>query len=263
MLESHLSPVAKSAELADLDALAHTLTQVGNETLVNQVIAAMTTNETSFFRDQHPFALFKDFVLPTLVERRAANKRLKIWCSAASSGQEPYTLAMIMKECENTLLSGWKSDILGTDISRDILKVAEKALYSQFEVQRGLPIQMLMNHFTQVDDRWQLNDEIREMVRYEYFNLLNSMSGLGTFDVIFCRNVLIYFDEDTKTDILDRLKAQLAPDGFLYLGGAETVLGITDSFAPVPEKRGLYAPEGSQDLIKPEADQSNSSSALA
>lgn len=262
LLESRLSPIAKENDFASVEDMAPALKAPGGERLIERVIEAMTTNETSFFRDQRPFDMFKDFLLPTLQQKRDMKKKIDIWCAAASSGQEPYSLAMILKDLQASTFGGWSSDIFATDISNDILEQAKQAVYSQFEVQRGLPIQMLMSYFTQDEDKWNLKDEIKNMVRYAPFNLLDNMSALGQFDLIFCRNVLIYFDEPTKADILARMRKQLAPDGFLMLGGAETVIGITDEFVPLPNKRGVYVPKDSIYLQSTE-DGQNTSQALA
>jgi len=240
LLDSRLTPVARRWGHEDLDAMAAALRGAPDKRLVKEIVEAMTTNETSFFRDTRPFNLFKHAVLPYITQQRQNTRRLKIWCAACSSGQEPYSLSMILKE-EAEKHGVFQTDILGTDISEDILEQARTAIYSQFEVQRGLPIQLLMKYFEQTDKKWQLKDDIRKMVRYRYFNLLDSMTMLGTFDIIFCRNVLIYFDEATKRDILGRMSKCLAPDGVLYLGGAETVLGVTDAFKPITGVRGLYA----------------------
>jgi chemotaxis protein methyltransferase CheR len=241
LLESRLSPIAKAHGFSSLGDMTTVLNGVPDPKLVNEIVEAMTTNETSFFRDNTPFEILKKTVLPYMKAARSNKRRLSIWCAAASSGQEPYSLAMILKEQQGQGLSGWSTSILGTDISHDILDVAKKAVYSQFEVQRGLPITMLMNYFTQVEECWALKDEIKSMVQYRYFNLLDSMVSIGKHDLIFCRNVLIYFDEQTKADVLARMANQLEPDGYLFLGGAETVLGITEAFKPVPGQRGLYA----------------------
>lgn len=249
LLESRLTPVANKWGFATLDAMSVHLRGVPDPKLINAIIEAMTTNETSFFRDIRPFDTFKDVVLPYLLKSRIHERRFRIWCAAASSGQEPYSLAMLLKDHESQF-SRWNMEILGTDISNDILDLARQGQYSQFEVQRGLPVKLLMQHFTQVQERWQISDLIKKMVTYKYFNLLDSMATLGNFDVIFCRNVLIYFDEKTKADILNRMARQLAPDGFLFLGGAETVIGITDEFSPVPDLRGVYAKKGSIHLQK-------------
>lgn len=239
LLESRLNPVARKWGLSGFDELAQQVRKSNDEKLLVDITEAMTTNESFFFRDQKPFDQFRDVVLPYLLENRASKKSLRIWCAAASSGQEPYTLAMLLKEAQ-AKLAGWRIEIVGTDISNEILDKAKEGVYSQFEVQRGLPINLLVKYFTQVEDRWKLNDEIRNMVTFKNFNLLNSMSGMGQFDVIFCRNVLIYFDQPTKTQVLEQMAGLLANDGFLYLGGAETVLGISDRFLLIPGKRGIY-----------------------
>lgn len=249
LLESRLTPVALDWGFTNLEAMTVELQAVPDAKLINDIIEAMTTNETSFFRDARPFDAFRDHIVPYLLQSRIHDRGFRIWCAAASSGQEPYSLAMILKEFE-TQFSRWRIDILGTDISKDILDVAQKGSYSQFEVQRGLPIQMLMEHFEQVGDRWLISDKIKKMVQYRYFNLLDSMASLGSFDVVFCRNVLIYFDKELKTDILARIAAQMKDDAFLFLGGAETVLGISDIFQPVPDLRGVYAKKDSIHMQK-------------
>jgi chemotaxis protein methyltransferase CheR len=239
LLESRLLPVARKYTLKNLDELVMRLRTRLEQGLVRDVVEAMTTNESFFFRDIKPFDQFKQVVLPYLMKARANAKSIKIWSAACSSGQEPYTLAMILKE-EKAKLPGWNIEIVATDLSTEILAKAQAGLYSQFEVQRGLPIQMLMKYFKQVGDRWQIDAGLREMVRFRSFNLLEDMSGLGNFDVIFCRNVLIYFDQPTKQIVLERMARQLGQDGFLYLGGAETVVGITDKFQPMTNHRGIY-----------------------
>jgi len=211
---------------------------------VRDIVEAMTTNESFFFRDIKPFDQFKTFVLPQLLRVRAATRSLRIWSAACSSGQEPYSLAMILTEMR-AQLAGWRIEIVATDLSTEILDKAQAGLYTQFEVQRGLPIQLLVKYFKQSGDRWQIDEAIRKMVQFRTFNLLDDMGPLGRFDVVFCRNVLIYFDQPTKSAVLGRVARQLAPDGYLYLGGAETVLGITDRFAPVPDNRGIYGLTGS------------------
>lgn len=250
LLDSRLSPIAKKWGYPSLEALTKALQGVPDKDLVNDIVESMTTNETSFFRDSRPFDLFKDFVLPYILEKRAGQKQMKIWCAAASSGQEPYSLSMILKDLEATGFQGWDTDILATDISNEITEQARDGIYSQFEAQRGLPIQMLMKYFTQIDDKWQIKDEIRQMVRYDIFNLLDDMAGLGTFDIIFCRNVLVYFDKATKTQVLGKLARQLAPDGFLFIGETETTSGISDDFVPLPDKRDLCVHKDSVHLNK-------------
>jgi len=247
LLESRLNPVAKKWGYETLDAMTIALHGVPDVKLVNDIIEAMTTNETSFFRDTRPFDIFKDVVMAHMKDARNTQRKVRIWCAASSSGQEPYTLAILLKEAAADF-PGWNFEILATDISHEILEQAREANYSQFEVQRGMPIQLLMKYFTQNGDLWTLNDDIKRMVKFDYFNLLDPLSPLGQFDIIFCRNVLIYFDEQTKSQVLNQMAQQIAQDGFLFLGGAETVIGITDAFKPIPDRRGLYAIEGSPHL---------------
>jgi len=242
LVSSRLLPVAQQYSLKSVDELVSKLNASVPPRLKQDVIEAMTTNETSFFRDTIPFDNFKAHVLTELLERRKSRRSLRILCAAASSGQEPYSLAMILAE-QSLRLAGWNTEILGVDLDAKILKRAEEATYSQFEVQRGLPVQLLMKYFEQNQQMWRLKPQIRSMVKFRQCNLLESLSGLGKFDVIFCRNVLIYFDTATKKNVLDRLADQLAPDGFLFLGGAETVLDITSRFAPSPGHRGVYLPQ--------------------
>ncbi len=239
LLESRLMPVARKHGLKGLDELIQAVRESGEGPLVIDVVEAMTTNESFFFRDTKPFDLFRDKILPPLIESRSARKSFRIFCAAASSGQEPYSLAMILKEAA-AQLQGWRIDIVGTDISTVILEKAKAGLYSQFEVQRGLPIQLLVKYFEKKDDQWQISQELRDMVTYKEYNLLNDLKPLGKFDVVFCRNVLIYFDRETKSKVLKNIAGLMPDDGTLFLGGAETVLGISERFRPVPEQRGVY-----------------------
>ncbi len=245
LAESRLLPVARRHDLTTLHELVGRLKGAERAPLGVEVLEAMTTNETFFFRDKTPFDHVRDTVLPALIAARAREKRLRIWCTAAASGQEPYSLAMILTGL-SAQLAGWRLDILATDLSGEVLEKAKAGLYSQFEVQRGLPIQLLVKHFTQVGEAWQISPELRAMVQFRLINLLNDFSALGTFDIVFCRNVLIYFDQETKTDVLNRLTRQMPADGYLLLGAAETVVGLTDAFKPVAEKRGLYAPNAAR-----------------
>ncbi len=239
LLESRLLPIARSNGFQTLDELIGAMKLPTGSKIQENVVEAMTTNETFFFRDKVPFEHFTEVIMPHLLAERSKSKRLRIWCAAASTGQEPYTLAMCLKDMADKL-AGWHIDIIGTDISTEVLEKAKAGMYSQFEVQRGLPIQKLVKYFKQIGELWQIDSNIRAMVQYRPFNLLDSFAPLGKFDVIFCRNVLIYFDRDGKSDVLDRLSKQLAPDGYLLLGAAETVIGLTNEFKPVVEKRGLY-----------------------
>ena len=239
LLESRLTPLARKRGLEGLDQLVQKLRTSRDEGLLVDVTEAMTTNESFFFRDNTPFDLFRDKVLPVMEKNRATQRRMRIWCAAASTGQEPYSLAIILREAW-VKWKNWSLDIVGTDLSQDVLEKAKAGAYTQFEVQRGLPIQMLIKYFQQEGDTWQLSRDIRSMVQYRPFNLLSPFTGLGTFDVIYCRNVLIYFDQPTKKDVLERMTRCLADDGALFLGAAETVLGITDTLRPVKGYRGMY-----------------------
>jgi chemotaxis protein methyltransferase CheR len=240
LVESRLLPIARKAGINGLGELVQKL-KGGNERLAVDVVEAMTTNESFFFRDKIPFDHFRDAVLPALLKTRASQKRIRVWCAAASTGQEPYSLAMCLKEHGDKLV-GWRIEILGTDLSTEVLEKAKAGLYSQFEVQRGLPIQMLVKYFAPNGELWQVSAELRAMVQYRPLNLLQDFSHLGTFDVVFCRNVLIYFDQETKVGVFDRIARVVEPDGFLVLGAAETVVGLTDTFKPMPDRRGLYVP---------------------
>jgi chemotaxis protein methyltransferase CheR len=240
LVESRLLPLARRSGLLGIPELVQKV-KSGADALTADVVEAMTTNETFFFRDKIPFDHLKDAVIPALVQARAARRSLRIWCAASSTGQEPYSIAMCLKEA-GSLLSGWRTEIVATDLSQAVLEKSRAGIFSQFEVQRGLPIQMLVKYFTQNGELWQLNAEIRGMVQHRQLNLLQDFSHLGTFDIIFCRNVLIYFDQNTKANIFDRLSRMLEPDGVLALGAAESVVGVTSAFKPYPERRGLYRP---------------------
>lgn len=237
LVESRLAPLARKEGLPGIGELVQRM-KGGADALVVEVVEAMTTNETFFFRDKIPFDHFKEALLPALIQARAARRSIRIWCAASSTGQEPYSIAMIVKEMP--ALSGWRTEIVATDLSQAVLEKSKSGVFSHFEVQRGLPIQMLVKHFKQNGDLWQLNPEIRAMVQHKQLNLLQDFSHLGTFDVIFCRNVLIYFDQNTKAAIFDRMSRMIEPDGALVLGAAESVVGITDAFRPYPDRRGMY-----------------------
>ena len=241
LVESRLLPVARRHGLASLADLVTTMQRPGASKLASDVIEAMTTNESFFFRDTTPFAHFREVMVPAMLKARADRRAVRIWCAAASTGQEPYSLTICLKEMASKV-AGFRFEILGTDLSNEVLDKAKNGIYSQFEVQRGLPIQMLVKYFTQKGDLWQINPEIRSMVQWRKLNLLENFSSLGTFDIVFCRNVLIYFDQPTKIDVLQRMSRQMTPDSYLVLGAAETVVGLTDSFRPVPDLRGLYQP---------------------
>ncbi len=243
LLETRLTGILKRERLADLNRLADRLRGAGSDGLARDVVEAMTTNESFFFRDDKPFMHFRTQALPRLIAARPAGGTIRIWSAASSSGQEAYSLAMIIAESRGQL-GDRKVEIVGTDIARDQLARAREGTYTQFEVQRGLPVQMLMRYFRKADSHWRICEPLRAMVQFKEFNLLNDLRPLGRFDAVFCRNVLIYFDQPTKTRVLEAAAGQMAPDGFLYLGGAETVMGITARFAPLPPERGVYGLAG-------------------
>jgi chemotaxis protein methyltransferase CheR len=239
LVESRLGPLCKRKALRDLSELVSRLKLGGDRTLERSVVDAMTTNETFFFRDRVPFDLFRDVLLPRCLDAQSGPRKIRIWCAAASSGQEPFSLAMILREA-GSRLAGWNVEIVATDISVEVLEKAKAGIYSQFEVQRGLPIQLLLKHFTQIGENWQIAPAIRSMVSFRPLNLIQNFGHLGTFDIVFCRNVLIYFDADTKADVLRRVAQALTPGGAVLLGAAETVIGLSEALVPHPDHRGLY-----------------------
>ncbi len=250
LVESRLGPVCQRFGIASLSALIGRLKGAPDPALEQAVVEAMTTNETFFFRDRTPFDLFRQVLLPGCLAARGSTRRIRIWCAAASTGQEPYSLAMILKESAQKL-TGWNIEILATDISTEVLEKAKAGYYTQFEVQRGLPIQLLLKYFTQEGDRWRISEEIRSMVQFKPLNLIHSFGALGTFDIIYCRNVLIYFDAPTKADVLRRIAQALNPGGAVLLGAAETVIGLSDALVPHPEHRGLYVPSRPAEATAP------------
>jgi chemotaxis protein methyltransferase CheR len=239
LLESRLMPVARKFGFENLDNLVESVRKDRSKNLVDEITDAMTTNESLFFRDGTPFEQFRAVIMPRLLQLRSGTKTIRIWSSASSSGQEPYSIAMLLKDM-GYMLAGWNIELIATDISNEMLARAREGKYTQFEVQRGLPIATLVKYFSQEGESWRIDQEIRTMVDYRHFNLLDDPRMLGEFDIIFCRNVLIYFDHVTKGEVLDRMSHILADDGVLFLGAAETVLGITDRFVPVAGYRGIY-----------------------
>lgn len=239
LVESRLSGVCNRFMIDGLSRLALEIKNGRTPALEKAVVEAMTTNETFFFRDKVPFDIFKDNLLPRYIKDRSSSRRLRIWCAASSTGQEPYSIAMLLNEA-SARISGWQVEIVASDISADVLQKAKDGVYTQFEVQRGLPPEFLSRYFTQVGDNWQISQQIRSMVDFREVNLIHDFSSLGQFDIVYCRNVLIYFDLPTKVDVLARLAKALAPDGSLVLGASETVIGVSDAFVLDPGYRGLY-----------------------
>jgi chemotaxis protein methyltransferase CheR len=207
--------------------------------VARDVVEAMTTNESFFFRDDKPFQHFRNRALQGLLAARPQGATLRVWSAASASGQEAYSIAMIIAECRASI-GNRRIEIVGTDLARDQVARSREGLYTQFEVQRGLPVQMLMRYFRKEEGGWRISEAIRGMVQFRQWNLLGDLRVLGHFDVVFCRNVLIYFDQPTKARVLDAVAQQMPADGLLYLGGAETVLGITSRFAPLATERGVY-----------------------
>ncbi len=238
LAESRLQPLVQQLGVAGLGGLVKLLLSGSHEDVEREVVEAMTTNETFFFRDRVPFDNFRKVILPHLLQARQDSRKIRIWCAACSSGQEPYSLAMLLDE-EAHRLAGWSVEILATDLSRSVVNTARQGIYTQFEVQRGLPISQLLRYFRQEGERWRINEHLQSRIRFQEFNLLSDYAPLGHFDVIFCRNVLIYFDVPTKKGVLDRMAKALAPDGFFIMGAAETVIGLTDAMVPHPEHRSI------------------------
>ncbi len=239
LLETRLAPVLAKLGLPSLGALGAKLRASPGEAVERAVVEALTTHESFFFRDGKPFEHLAA-LLPKLSAARGGQK-LRVWSAACSSGQEAYSVAILALDAFGPQ-AAQRLEVVATDISGEVIAKAKQGVFTQFEVQRGLPIRSLVRHFAQAEGgRWRINDAVRALVRFEERNLLADCGGLGKFDAIFCRNVLIYFDAPTKTRVLEALAKQLVPDGVLYLGAAETVIGLTDRLQPVPGERGVYA----------------------
>lgn len=238
LLDSRLAPIAKKWGYSSLEAMTAVIHGVPDKELVYDIVEAMTIKDTSFNRDAWPFYMFANELLPILKKARASQKKIRIWCAGASTGQESYSLCILFKD-KGAEFQNWKLDVLATDISGDALEQAKQGVYSQFEVQRGLSVRTLLKHFKQIDeDNWQISSDLRKMVRYQTFNMLDNMSGLGRFDVILCRNVIGDFAPEMKKKIFDRLSGQLEKDGFLMLGAKEKPEG--EAFRPLHARRGVY-----------------------
>jgi chemotaxis protein methyltransferase CheR len=240
LIESRLAPVVRREGLETLTELIETIQGKREERLIWATAEALISHETSFFRDRAPFEQFREEMLPDLAARRGGQP-IRVWSAACSTGEEPYSLAMIVDE-EQPKLQGARIELFGSDISERCLEKAQSGLYTQFEIQRGLPIRLLVRHFEQQGEMWTLSPRIRQMVRWRRVNLLANLSSLGQFDVIFCRNVISSFDPPSRRRVLEQLAAALPGHGRLVLGLTETVVGITDALTPVAGRRGLYAP---------------------
>ncbi len=229
LVETRLMGLARRENFPSISALVDKLRNNGDGTLKRKVIDAMTTNETSFFRDIHPFEVLRKHVIPEAISRRAGERHLRIWSAACSSGQEPYGIAMVLREHFPTL-KDWRITLLATDLSSDILDKAREGRYSQLEVNRGLPAMLLVKYFRKQGSEWFVSDDLKKMIEFRQLNLVERWNNIPTMDIIFLRNVLIYFDVDTKKKILNQMRQHLRQDGYLFLGGAETTLNIDSQF---------------------------------
>ncbi|HEY0570683.1 MAG TPA: protein-glutamate O-methyltransferase CheR [Enterovirga sp.] len=238
LAESRLQPLCRATGLSGLGAVVQAL-KLGSEDLARAVVGAMATHETLFFRDRAPFDALRDKILPCLDAARPPGRPLRIWSAAASTGQEAYSVAMLVREM-GPALNGRPVEILATDLSAEAIARARAGTYTQFEIQRGLPIRALLLHFGQKGDRWEILPELRRAVEFRVFNLMEDFTSLGSFDVILCRNLLIYLDLDAKEKLLGKLSRSLAEDGALALGAAETTLGLSRTLVPHPEMRGFF-----------------------
>jgi chemotaxis protein methyltransferase CheR len=232
LADLHLQPIVKSTGFASISDLVSYLRAQPFSSLHLQTIEALVTNETSFFRDVHPFEALKQFILPELQKKRAVERSLNIWCAACSNGQEPYSIAMLIHEYFPTL-SNWSMRLIASDFSNKVLTRARKGSYNQFEINRGLSQTLRDKYFQKLDGEWQIKDKILQMVEFYQINLMQSWSSLPQLDIIFLRNVLIYFDIATKKTLLKKVRQQLRPDGYLFLGSGETTINLDESFERV------------------------------
>lgn len=240
LLRNRLAPIVQRHQLADLKQLVERLRGPNAAGLKREIVEAMVTTETSFFRDVRPFDMLRKTVIPELIERRRGERRLRIWCAASSSGQEPYSLAMLLREYFPELDS-WNVTLLATDISEEMLKRCRAGRYSQLEVNRGLPTPLLLKWFRQESGQWELDERLRLAVTFSPLNLAGPWPPMGIWDIVLIRNVMIYFEPDVKRSILSRIARMLAKDGYLILGGTETTLNLDDSYRAVEAlKAGFY-----------------------
>ena len=244
LADVRLNPVAKRHGYKDAEELVAALGGFVSENVMNDVVEAMTTNESFFFRDEVPFDNFRDIMLPHFKKTRAAARRVRIWCAACSSGQEPYSLAMILDQLSNQY-DGWRFEIVATDISQEMVTRAKSGEFTDFEVNRGLPAVYRNSYFREKEGKWIISPALRAKINFRVFNLLDDPTPLGRFDVVFCRNVLIYFEPATKAAVLERIVKLMPDDGFLSLGAAETVVGISDAFRLSEVGKALYRPKTS------------------
>jgi chemotaxis protein methyltransferase CheR len=240
LVESRLAPVLRQRNLNSIRELVAQLRYQPSDGLYRQVVEAMVITESSFFRDHHPFEALRKVVIPDLIDRRRNDRRLHFWCAASAHGQEPYSIALLIREHFPELIR-WKVSLRASDLSREVLARAREGRYKQIEVNRGVPAALLVKYFEQDGTDWQLKPALRSMVDFEEINVAHSWPPLPRMDLVLIRNVMIYFDVETKKAILERLVRLLRPDGYLVLGGAETTINLNDSFRRVePYNAGLY-----------------------
>jgi chemotaxis protein methyltransferase CheR len=239
LVETRLLPVARSEDLGDVNALIDRLRISPSEPLLRKVVEALTTNETSFFRDGAPFNILRDTVLPELIRRRASVQALNIWSAGCASGQEPYTIAMLWRE-RFAHLTDWRLKLLATDISNEMLQRARDGRFTPLEVNRGLPAKYCSRYFRREGDSWLIDERLRTMVEFRLLNFIGEWPKLPLMDVVFMRNVLVYFDMSTKQEVLRKVRGILRPDGYLFLGGTETTLMIDDAFDRISTSMGSY-----------------------
>lgn len=238
-IQTALAPLLKQHAIPDLDALVAVLSDPDNEPLLQESLEAMLNNESFFFRDTALFATLRSEAFPMLRERRSQRKTMRVWCAGTSTGQEAYSVAMLF-DTEREKWAGWNIEIVGTDISASVVERARAGRYSQFEIQRGLSVDYMLRYFAQEGEDWVIDPAIQKMVRFEQENILKPRSDLGKFDIVLCRNVLMYFGPETRAIAYAKLERALEDDGLLMLGAAESVLGQTELFSATREMRGLY-----------------------
>lgn len=232
LVETRLAPFAREAGIPQLDDWIDRLRREGDQALQGLVAESLTINETSFFRDVSPFTALAAQALPALIRRRQAQRRLNLWCAACSTGQEPYSLVLLLRE-QFPDLAGWDISVLATDLCKRVLRQAESGVFSQHEINRGLPARMLVQHFHSVGKDWRISDDIRRVVEFREMNLCQPWPVMPPMDLILLRNVMIYFDEGCRKNILRRVRENLLPDGYLLLGSSETLMFIDQQFMPV------------------------------
>lgn len=241
LIESRLAHLIKPDLARSLDKLIERIVSGETPELTRNALDAMMTGETLFFRDRTFFASFSEALLPEIIKSRAHRKRLRIWSAACSRGQEAYSIAMLLEDIASQL-RGWQIELVASDISASAVEQARSGLFNQFEVQRGLPVTHLLRHFTRDGEQWRISERLRSVIEFRQHNLLEDFSSFGMFDIVFCRNVLMYFDLARRADVLNRILRQTAPDGLIILGGAETSIGMDCQLLPVVQSPGAFQP---------------------